>query len=55
MLSLMNVMPDVVHSEVGDGVNGLGYSIDGVHGEVGDGGDCLGHHVNTGHCGIWTR
>ena len=51
----MNVMPDVVHSEVGDGVDGLGHGVDGVHGEVGDGRYGLRHHVNTGHGSVWTQ
>ena len=51
----MNVIPDVVHSEVGDGVDGLGHGVDRVHGEVGDGGDGLRHHVNTGHGSVWTQ
>ena len=51
----MNVIPDVGHSEVGDGVDGLGHGVDGVHGEVGDGGDGLWHHVNTGHGSVWTQ
>ena len=51
----MNVIPDVIHSEVCDGVDGLGHGVDGVHGEIGDGGDCLRHHVNTGHGRVWAQ
>ena len=52
-LSLMNVLPDVVHGEVGHGVDGLGHGVDGVHGEVGDSGDGIGDHVDAGHGGVW--
>ena len=51
----MNVIPDVIHSEVSDGVDGLGHGVDGVHGKVGDGGDGLRHHVDTSHCGVWAK